>query len=319
MKQTFKKFTPTPVWKFGSDVYWAWRNRGRHVLARSFSARWSASRQSLVEYHNKHQGQRCFIIGNGPSLRQTDLSKLRGEFTFGLNRVYLLFPEMGFNTTCLVSVNDLVLEQCAAEIQVLGLPRFVTWRARGWFRPDPGLTYLDTDFTGEETFAPDCLGRVFEGYTVTYVALQLAFFMGFEQVILIGVDHNFVTKGKANEAGHHNRWRRQKSGHSKDGEEHQCADRDSEAHGDFAGVRDERRVPPFLLGQILPVLEPAICGCRAALGRYAEGIQRDSASRRAATKPQAAMNTNAGLSVRPVHCQQAHTRYLASFAPWRLE
>ena len=200
MKQTFKKFTPTPVWKFGSDVYWAWRNRGRHVLARSFSARWSASRQSLVEYHNKHQGQRCFIIGNGPSLRQTDLSKLRVEFTFGLNRIYLLFPELGFNTTCLVSVNDLVLEQCAAEMQALGLPRFVTWRARGWFRPDPGLTYLDTDFTGEETFAPDCLGRVFEGYTVTYVALQLAFHMGFKEAILIGVDHNFQTQGPANQA-----------------------------------------------------------------------------------------------------------------------
>jgi hypothetical protein len=200
MKQTLKKITPSPVWKLGSDVYWAWRNRGRHVLARSFSARWSASRRSLEAYHNKHQGRRCFIIGNGPSLRQTDLSKLKNEFTFGLNRIYLLFPELGFSTSYLVSVNDLVLEQCSAEMQTLTLPRFVTWRARGWFRPDPSLTYLDTDFTGEENFAPDCLGRVFEGYTVTYVALQLAFHMGFKEAILIGVDHNFQTQGPANQA-----------------------------------------------------------------------------------------------------------------------
>ena len=200
MKQSLKKITPAPVWKLGSDVYWAWRNRGRHVLSRSFSARWSESQRSLAAYQDKHQGQRCFIIGNGPSLRQTDLSKLRGEFTFGLNRIYLLFPELGFNSTYLVSVNDLVLEQCAAEMQSLGLPRFVTWRARGWFRPSPGLTFLDTDFTGEENFAPNCLGRVFEGYTVTYVALQLAFHMGFKEAILVGVDHNFQTQGPANQA-----------------------------------------------------------------------------------------------------------------------
>ena len=200
MKSTIKKITPTPVWKLGSDLYWAWHNRMRHVLARSFDSRWRASRQSMLAYQDKHQSQRCFIIGNGPSLRQTDMSKLKSEFTFGLNRIYLLFPELGFNTTYLVSVNDLVLEQCATEMQALSLPRFVTWRARHWFRPDLGITFLDTDFTGEETFAPDCLGRVFEGYTVTYIALQLAFHMGFKEAILIGVDHNFQTQGPANQA-----------------------------------------------------------------------------------------------------------------------
>ena len=41
-------------------------------------------------------------------------------------------------------------------------------------------------------------GRVWEGATVTYVALQLAYFMGFDPVILIGVDHSFKSKGKAN-------------------------------------------------------------------------------------------------------------------------
>jgi hypothetical protein len=35
------------------------------------------------------------------------------------------------------------------------------------------------------------------GDTVTY-ALQLAFHMGFKQVILIGVDHHFTTQGKPN-------------------------------------------------------------------------------------------------------------------------
>ena len=47
-------------------------------------------------------------------------------------------------------------------------------------------------------FATDVRGRVWEGATVTYVAMQLAFYMGFEQVILIGVDHSFKAKGEPN-------------------------------------------------------------------------------------------------------------------------
>jgi 6-hydroxymethylpterin diphosphokinase MptE-like len=198
--QAVKQVVPHSLWKFGSDTYWRWHNRGRHSLARKIDPRWAASRNQLNLLVNSHIQERCFVIGNGPSLRQTDLSKLKGEVTFGLNRIYLLYPELGFSTTYLVSVNDLVLEQCASEMQALAIPKFLTWRARNWFRNGPNITFLDTDFTGEEDFSPKISGRIFEGFTVTYVALQLAFHMGFNQAILVGVDHNFVTQGNANQA-----------------------------------------------------------------------------------------------------------------------
>lgn len=167
---------------------------------RALDPRWQESQRRLEAYRGKHAGQRCFIIGNGPSLRQTDLSKLRGETTFGLNRIYLAFPELGFSTTYLVAVNDLVLEQCHADFRTLEMPKFITWRERKVLSGDPNTIFVDTDFTGDENFNGDATGRVFEGFTVTYVALQLAFFMGFKQAILIGVDHNFVTQGPANQA-----------------------------------------------------------------------------------------------------------------------
>jgi hypothetical protein len=200
MRQTLKRLTPAPLRGAASDLYWSWHNRGRHVLARTFSPRWAASRRRLLEYRDAHRGQRCFILGNGPSLRKTDLSRLKGEFTFGLNRIYLLFPTMGFSTTYLVSVNDLVLEQCAGEIQSLAMTKFITWRARRWLCRDTGTVFVDSDYTGGEDFAPHALGRLFEGFTVTYVALQLAYHMGFRDVLLVGVDHNFVTQGSANQA-----------------------------------------------------------------------------------------------------------------------
>ena len=132
----------------------------------------------LAAYQNRHRGQRCFIIGNGPSLRNTDLSNLRGEATFGLNRIFLAFPEMGFSTTYLVSINDLVIEQSAAEIQALDMPKFLSWRARRWLHPAENLYFLHTTYTGKK-FAADARGRIWEGATVTNVALQLALLHGF--------------------------------------------------------------------------------------------------------------------------------------------
>lgn len=194
-----KRIIPGAIWRPLSDTYWWWHNRGQHRLAATLSPRFHISRRQLERFKDLHRGQRCFILGNGPSLRQTDLRRLRGEVTFGMNRIYLLFPQLGFSTTYFVSVNTLVIEQCAQDIRQLSMPKFITWRGRQWLRDDPGAIFLDTDYTGRPAFATDLRGRVFEGSTVTYVALQIAYYMGFEEVILVGVDHSFATKGPANE------------------------------------------------------------------------------------------------------------------------
>jgi len=155
----------------------------------------------LREFQNRYAGERCFVIGNGPSLQNTDLSLLKNEFTFGMNRVYLAFKEWGFQTSFLVSINDLVIEQCRDDFQALNLPKFFSWRSRKLLFPTgkPGLNthFLDTTYTGQK-FADKLEARFWEGATVTYVCLQLAYCMGFKEVYLIGVDHNFETKGAVN-------------------------------------------------------------------------------------------------------------------------
>ena len=198
VKDFIKRLTPKAIWQPGSNAYWWWFNRGRHQIAAAFSLRFRDSKQRMQEYRDRHRGQRCFVIGNGPSLRKTDMSMLRNEFTFGLNRIYLLFPELGFTTTYLVSVNTLVIEQCADEFKELSIPKFITWRGRRWMADDPDMIFIDSDYTQPENFSSDATERIYEGCTVTYVALQLAYYMGFDQVILIGVDHHFKTTGPPN-------------------------------------------------------------------------------------------------------------------------
>jgi hypothetical protein len=152
---------------------------------------------AIRERRDSGRGSRCFIIGNGPSLARMDLELLRGEVTFGLNRAYLLFDSLGFATTYLVAVNQLVIEQSGRDILNVGVPTFMSWRGRKWVKGSRAPIFLPTSRARE--FSHDPSRAVWEGSTVTFVAMQIAHYMGFDPVILIGVDHSFSTKGRAHQ------------------------------------------------------------------------------------------------------------------------
>lgn len=157
------------------------------------------NRARLAEYINRHAGQRCFILGNGPSLAQMDLTLLADEVTFGMNRIYLLDPQTGFRPTYYVAINELVLEQFAEDIAALPYPKFLNWNRRHLFdAADESLMFLHLRAGLDDRFIPSPLKPLSSGGTVTYAALQLAFAMGFSEVILIGVDHSFADTGEPN-------------------------------------------------------------------------------------------------------------------------
>lgn len=196
LRETIKKTLPQPLLSLMRDTRDSIQ-RFQQWPAATFDARRRDSIDRLAALKNSCKGERCFIIGNGPSLKQTDLSRLKNAKTIGMNRFYLMFPELDFKTTYFVSINDLVVEQCAADLQTLDIPTFISWRGREWVKPREDLYYLHTTYTGPK-FAKDIRGRLWEGATVTYVSMQIAYFLGFQQVVLIGVDHSFSTQGKPN-------------------------------------------------------------------------------------------------------------------------
>ena len=186
------------------DVYRTIKFKTRHALQWP-SARFHPLRRESIRHlnqiHNRYDGERCVVIGNGPSLNEMDLSLIKDEFTFGMNRVYLGFEEWGFSTSFLVAVNNLVVEQTRDELLALDLPKYISWHARDVLLPEgerPEQTYFLYTTYGGQKFARHAAGRLWEGATVTYVCLQLAYHMGFDEVILIGVDHSFQTAGDAN-------------------------------------------------------------------------------------------------------------------------
>jgi hypothetical protein len=169
-----------------------------HALSFRFSAEARANRARIERFRDRHRGERCFILGNGPSLGRMDLSPLRGEITFGMNRIYLLFPRLDFVPTYYTCINELVLEQYAGDIARLSMPRFLNWNRRQLFGNRDDVAFLRTGLGLRDFFGEDAGHTLCSGGTVTFVTLQLAYYMGFREVILIGVDHRFAEGGTPN-------------------------------------------------------------------------------------------------------------------------
>lgn len=154
------------------------------------------SSEKIVQFKDKHKGQRCIIIGNGPSLNKMDLSFLKNEVCFGLNKIYLGFEKWNFVPTYYVAVNSLVLEQNAEEIQKIPGTKFISNRGIPHIKPQEDIIFVKTQPNIKKDFSINPTQGLQEGNTVTYVAMQLAYYMGFKTVILIGLDHHFATKGE---------------------------------------------------------------------------------------------------------------------------
>ena len=145
-------------------------------------------------YKDKHKGERCVIIGNGPSLKNTDLRLLENEITFGQNKVFLFFPFITWTPTYVVSYVPDVIRQRWAALKNLQMPLFVSMEGRTLL----GDRQYETHHFGplkRFLFSLNPHQEICVGHTVTYVTMQLAFYMGFKQVLLIGVDHNFGYSG----------------------------------------------------------------------------------------------------------------------------
>jgi hypothetical protein len=153
------------------------------------------SLRRLAELKNAHHGERCVILGNGPSLRSVNLADLDGLPTFCLNRGYLLWLDSGRTPGYFVAVNDLVIEQFHHEIAQLPCPLFLPWRHRHYFQDVPNAIFFEVRW--DDAFSTNACAGIAPGATVTLAALQLAFYFGFTEVVLLGIDHRFASQGPA--------------------------------------------------------------------------------------------------------------------------
>lgn len=156
----------------------------------------------LAQFYNRFQGQRCFIIGNGPSLNRHDLSLLEKEYSFGVNSFYYKTRETGFRPTFYVVEDSSVMKENIAEIRAYEAPfKFFPTIYRNLHAKTPNTFFFNMNRGFYEKTSPnyavprfstDASRVLYCGQSVTYINLQLAFFMGFTEVYLIGMDFDYV-------------------------------------------------------------------------------------------------------------------------------
>ena len=157
------------------------------------------SRKKLIKIKNTHKGKKAVIICNGPSLRKVNFDELIGTdvYFFGLNKINLMFDETKFRPNAIVACNQLVIDQNKDFYNNTKIPIFINSVKYSSIKNNSNTFFLH--FTSmPRKFAKDCSMSLFQGHTVTYVAMQLAYHMGFSEVALIGCDHYFETKGISN-------------------------------------------------------------------------------------------------------------------------
>lgn len=156
--------------------------------------------QRIRNYKGVYTGKRCFFIGNGPSLKEEDLSLLAksGEITFAFNRIYNIFEKTSWRPTFYISQDEKMLKGCMNEVNQLNLPVKLVPIQLNWYHdiviPDAvyfNMIWQQMDNPLEYCFSDNAAQQIFCANTGMYTAAQLAAYMGFTEIYLVGVDHHF--------------------------------------------------------------------------------------------------------------------------------
>ena len=151
--------------------------------------------ETLLHLQGKFAGQRCFIIGNGPSLKKLDLSHLKSEHCFLFNGAYELIDKLNLQNANLAIEDRLVMQDHYTKVNQLACRTFIPSDLRH-FISSPHI--IETFFSRSSSenshnwppFVDTSLKRpvFYWGGTVAYYGIQLAAWMGFSDCYIIGVD-----------------------------------------------------------------------------------------------------------------------------------
>ena len=159
--------------------------------------------EKLRTYKDIHKGERCFIIATGPSLTMEDIEALKGEYTFSMNSICKLYETTDWRPSyyavqdnhVFISIQDII----RAHKEV---PVFVSdniWRR---FRREPDWIEFPTDTmyhaydmkigNYHAKFSGDAHDIVYDGYSIAYSCIELAIYMGFREIYLLGCDCTYT-------------------------------------------------------------------------------------------------------------------------------
>lgn len=172
----------------------------RYIFDRFFSKKYNF--RSIKKYKNKHKGESCFIVGTAPSLQAGDLELIRDYPAFSCNSIVLIFSQVDWRPTYYgvqdSGVNKLseVIKQYEKELSEIfvGVSTAKETPDIGCHAINYILQRLDHSKRGikhhyKATSHAD--KYLYDGFSITYSMIELAMYMGFDEIILLGVDCDY--------------------------------------------------------------------------------------------------------------------------------
>lgn len=165
-----------------------------------FNKRWfntaqgKANKKLIAALHHKHSGKRCFVMANGPSLVKCDLKLLKNEVTIASNAQFLLWDELGYKPTYLTIEDAMVAKgRCKTYSSLKDTTKIFPKDLSDVLKPDEYTIYINfiRKYKDFPVFSEDFLYGVYWGGTVSYLNMQLAYYLGCSEIYLIGFDHSF--------------------------------------------------------------------------------------------------------------------------------
>ena len=154
----------------------------------------SENSRLLRSYHNKHKGERCFLIGNGPSLRISDLEGLQknGEITFGCNLVTKVFGETSWRPDYYFLIDRICAKFQSEEINeaIRDIPLFTNITTYNIFREKPSNPVILYNIAKPKykVKRSPLAYYIPSGSTVMSLMIEMAVYMGFSEIYLVGCD-----------------------------------------------------------------------------------------------------------------------------------
>lgn len=149
-----------------------------------------------ISWKDAYKGKCCFIIGNGPSLNCNDLDKLKSEICFGTNAIYELFDKTEWRPSFYCVWDQRFLLQYIDKIsELVNLNKIIGIHeiSKNPIINDAAYLRIESEdfYPSLPSFSSDITKCVYEGNSVLYMCMQIAAYMGFSTIYLLGVDHNY--------------------------------------------------------------------------------------------------------------------------------
>lgn len=165
--------------------------------------------EQLRSLKNKYKGKRCFIIATGPSLTIEDVNLLKNEITIGVNSLVKVLGQIDYIPTFLGIQDGNVYQKIGSLIENSDISKIFISDSlyKNQVKSDKEGRYIQYPLYNcghlahnyamplKSGFSGDSNIVVYDGYSVTYSMLQLAVYMGFTEIYLLGCDCTYDIKG----------------------------------------------------------------------------------------------------------------------------